>query len=159
MKEILQLLEADARLSNTEIAQRLGMSEEDVAVKLQQAEEEKILMGHTAVVNWENTENPRVFAFINVSASPQHGSGFDRIAEDITQFEEVHSVYLMSGGFDLQVVVVGDDFREIARFVAEKLAPIPGVRSTATALVLKTYKLEGIPTQDRMAGLRLAVSP
>lgn len=159
MKGILELLEADATLTVEEIADRLGMSPAQVEAALRAAEEDKILMGRTAVVNWENTDTPRVYAFINVSASPEHGSGFDKIAQDISQFDEVHSTYLMSGGFDLQVVVLGEDFREIARFVAEKLAPIPGVRSTATAFVLKTYKLEGIPTQDRKAGRRLVVSP
>jgi DNA-binding Lrp family transcriptional regulator len=159
LREILELLESDARLSTQEIADRLGIDVKQVEAAIGEAQSRKILLGHTAVVNWESTDNPKVFAFINVGASPEHGTGFDKIAEYISQFEEVHSVYLMSGGFDLHVVVEGEDFREIARFVAEKLAPIPGVRSTTTAFVLKTYKLEGISIDGRHATNRLAVSP
>jgi len=159
MREILELLEHDARLTPEEVAVRLGKDATQVREAIAQLEANKALMGYSAVVNWEKTDSPKVYAFIAVGATPEHGKGFDAIAEHVRGFDEVHSVYLMSGSFDLQVVVEGDDFREIARFVAEKLAPIPGVSSTATSFVLKTYKLEGRSTADRESNGRLAVTP
>ena len=101
----------------------------------------------------------KIYAFIAVQASPEHGSGFDKIAAYISRFDEVHSVYLMSGMADLMVVVEGEDFREIARFVAERLAPAPGVRDTATSFVLKTYKMEGEVVTEEASNHRLAVTP
>jgi len=159
VRQILELLGQDARMSAGEVAARLGGSAEEVAGAIAEAEASGVIMGYSAVINWERTESPRIFAFISVSATPEHGKGFDAIAEHIALFDEVHAVYLMSGGFDLQVVVEGDDFREIARFVAEKLAPIPGVQSTSTAFVLKTYKLEDRVPQERRRAARLAVAP
>ena len=159
MREVLELLEADSRLTPQEIADRLGMGAEEVEAIIAEARASRILMGYSAVVNWEQTSTPHVYAFISVSASPEHGTGFDGIADYVSKFDEVHSVYLMSGAFDLQVVVEGDDFRDVARFVAEKLAPIPGVTGTATSFVLKTYKLEGLPAQESQPDDRLAVTP
>lgn len=159
MREILELLEADGKLTDEEIATRLGMEPKEVADAIVEAEARGAILGYSALVNWEAADSAKVYAFIAVEATPEHGRGFDAIADHVSQFEEVHSVYLMSGTSDLQVVVEGDDFREVARFVAEKLAPIPGVRSTATSFVLKTYKLEGRPAQDARKNHRLAVTP
>ncbi len=159
MRQVLELLEQDATLSPEEIATRLGRDVAEVRAAIAEARATGQLLGYSAVVNWEKNESPKIYAFIAVSAVPEHGRGFDAIAEQITLFDEVHSVYLMSGGFDLQVVVEGDDFREIAQFVAEKLAPIPGVRSTATSFVLKTYKLEGRTAYTHRTTHRLAVTP
>lgn len=159
MRQILELLEQDARMSAEEVAARLGVSAAEVRETIAAAEACGALVGYSAVVNWEKTDTPKIYAVISVSSTPEHGKGFDAVAEQIALFDEVHSVYLMSGGFDLQVVVEGDDFREIARFVAEKLAPIPGVQSTSTALVLKTYKLEGRIPEERRRATRLAVTP
>jgi DNA-binding Lrp family transcriptional regulator len=161
MRKVLEILEQDARLPASEIGARLGIPEGEVAATIASAEQDGALLGYSAVVNWERTDDSeaKVYAMISVSATPEHGKGFDAIAEHVALFDEVHSVYLMSGGFDLHVVVEGDDFREIARFVAEKLAPIPGVTGTSTAFVLKTYKTEGRVTHDTRATKRLAVSP
>lgn len=160
MREILELLEADAKLTAEEIAVRLGMETDDVARVIADAEARGAILGYCALVNWEAVDaSEKVYAFIAVEATPEHGKGFDAVADYVSRFDEVHSVYLMSGTSDLQVVVEGEDFREIARFVAEKLAPIPGVRSTATSFVLKTYKLEGKATGDRGGNHRLAVTP
>ena len=141
MRDILELLEQDATLASEDIAAQLGMDPDAVRDVISAAEGRKAILGYSAVVNWEATDSPKVYAFIAVEAVPEHGKGFDAIADHISRFEEVHSAYLMSGTSDLQVVVEGDDFRDIARFVAEKLAPVDGVRSTATSFVLKTYKL------------------
>lgn len=159
MRQILELLEKDATLTPQEIATRLGMDVAAVEAAIAEAEQSGALLGRCALVNWEATDAPRVYAFIAVEAVPEHGRGFDAIADHVSLFDEVHSVYLMSGTADLQVVVEGEDFREIARFVSEKLAPIPGVRRTATSFVLKTYKLEGRLIRERGSNGRLVVSP
>ena len=159
MHDLLQLLEQDARLAPAEIATRLGLDVAQVEAMIAQAEASGALLGYSALVNWAATDSQKVYAFIEVEAIPEHDKGFDAIAEHIALFDEVHSAYLMSGTSDLQVVVEGEDFREIARFVAEKLAPIPGVKRTSTSFVLKTYKLEGRAIQERKAGGRLAVTP
>lgn len=159
MHEILALLEQNAFLTPEEIATRLGREAAEVREQIAQAERAGIIVGYSALVNWEKSNLPRVYAFIAVSATPEHGKGFDEVAEYISRFDEVHSVYLMSGTSDLQVVVEGDDFREIARFVAEKLAPAPGVQSTATSFVLKTYKVEGRLAHEERGNRRLAVTP
>jgi DNA-binding Lrp family transcriptional regulator len=159
MREILDLLKQDARLTAGDIALRLGADAEDVGARIAAAERDGVIVGYSALVNWEKSDTPKVFAFIAVGAVPEHGKGFDAVAEYISRFDEVHSVYLMSGAADLQVVVEGDDFRDIARFVAEKLALVPGVKSTATSFVLKTYKLEGKLCGEEPFSGRLVVSP
>jgi len=160
MKPLLEILEAEGPVDPEELAVRLGRSREEIEEELAALRQQGILLRYSALVNWEKVPNlEKVFAFITVQASPEHGVGFDRVAEYLAQFDEVHSLYLMSGVGDLCVVVEGRDFRDIARFVAEKLAPTPGVTSTATSFVLKTYKMEGeILVGERKNG-RLAVSP
>lgn len=159
MEQILRILAQDSRISVAEIATRLGRSVEEIRHAIAQLEDDGIIVSYGALINWEKSADNKVFAFINVEAVPEHGSGFDSVAEYISRFPEVHSLYLMSGSADLQVVVEGDDFREIARFVAEKLAPAPGVRSTSTSFVLKSYKMEGILLGDGPEDHRLVVSP
>lgn len=159
MEQILRLLAQDGRIAAEEIATRLGRPVEEIRQTIQQLEADGIIVSYGALINWEKSADNKVFAFINVEAVPEHGSGFDSVADYISRFPEVHSMYLMSGSTDLQVVVEGDDFREIARFVAEKLAPAPGVRSTSTSFVLKSYKMEGILLGEQPDDQRLAVSP
>lgn len=159
MQQILHILAQDGRVTPAEIATRLGRSEAEVGEAIAALEEQGMIVSYGALVNWEKSGDKKVFAFINVEAVPEHGRGFDAVADYISRFPEVHSLYLMSGAADLQVVVEGEDFREIARFVAEKLAPAPGVRSTSTSFVLKSYKMEGIMLQDKPGDHRLAVSP
>ena len=159
VREVLQILEQDSRTTPEEIAIRLGRDVNEIRAVIAEAEKERVLLRYSALVNWEAIAGNKVFAFIDVSATPEHGAGFDAIAEHISRFNEVHSVYLMSGASDLTVVVEGEDFRQVARFVAEKLAPIPGVRSTATSFVLKTYKMENVIVADEPINGRLAVSP
>jgi DNA-binding Lrp family transcriptional regulator len=159
MKELLEILEAEGPVDTAELAVRLGQTSEEIERALASLREQGVLLRYSALVDWEKTDAEKVYAFINVSATPEHGHGFDATAEYLAQFEEVHSLYLMSGVADLCVVVEGRDFRDIARFVAEKLAPTPGVKSTATSFVLKTYKTEGEKLFGEAKNGRLAVSP
>ena len=156
---ILDILATDGRASSQGIAERLGLQADEVERAIRKLADERLILGYRAVVDWSRSDNERVFAFILVEANPEHGVGFDRVAETIALFDEVHSIHLTSGTADLTVVVEGTDFRELAQFVAEKLAPIPGVTATATSFVLKTYKLEGIMFGDGHGVRRLAVSP
>ncbi len=159
LQRLLEILEHEGPRPTEELATRLGCSTQEVEEALAEARRRGWLLRYSALINWEKLNVPRVFAFIEVEATPEHGTGFDHLADYIGRFEEVHSVYLMSGRADLTVVVQGTDFREIARFVAEKLAPTPGVKATATSFVLKTYKMEGELLTDQPGNSRLAVSP
>ncbi len=159
MREILDIISKEGPLPTAEIATRLDVSPEEVEQILAEARDSGVLLRYSAVINWESSDTEKVYAFITVQATPEHGRGFNEVASYVSRFDEVHSVYLMSGTADLMVVVEGEDFREVARFVAEKLAPVPGVRDTATSFVLKTYKMEGQIVDEDSANHRLAVTP
>jgi DNA-binding Lrp family transcriptional regulator len=159
MREILDIVGREGPVPPEEIATRLDIPASQVERFLNEANIQGIVLGYRALINWEQTDYEKVYAFIAVQASPEHGKGFDEVAAHISRFEEVHSAYLMSGMADLMVVVEGEDFREIARFVAEKLAPAPGVRNTATSFVLKNYKMEGEIVSEESGNHRLAVTP
>lgn len=159
VREVLQILEQDGRVPAEEIATRLGRPVDEIQRVIAQAETDGLIVTYGALINWEKVGDDKVFAFISVEAEPEHGKGFDAVADYVSRFPEVHSLYLMSGSADLTVVVEGQDFREIARFVAEKLAPTPGVRSTSTSFVLKSYKMEGRLLEDGREDHRLVVSP
>jgi DNA-binding Lrp family transcriptional regulator len=158
-EKILKILTDEGRPSNEEIAERLGTSPEEVAELIGEMERQGDILGYRALVDWSSMDVERVFAYILVEGTPEHGVGFDELAEHVARFDEVHSLHLTSGTADLTVVVEGRDFRDIARFVAEKLAPSPGVSATSTSFVLKTYKLEGQLTHEPPPSRRLAVSP
>ncbi len=140
MKKLLQLLEDDCTLSHAQLASMTGMSESEVASAIEKYERENLILGYKAIVDWDRTERESVTALIEVSVTPQRGEGFDRIAERIYQYDEVESVYLMSGSFDLTVIISGRTLKEVALFVGEKLAPLEDVTGTATHFILKKYK-------------------
>lgn len=142
-QDVLQILEQDAHTTTAQIAERTGLSARRVKRLIAELEQAGIVRKYKAVVNWDHTGAERVFAFIEVRVTPERGRGFDSVAERILRFPEVHSLYLMSGAYDLHVVAEGDNMREVALFVAEKLATIEGVRSTATHFVLRRYKVDG----------------
>ncbi len=142
--EILFHLEKDARLTTSELAVRIGESEQDVEKELKALQDEKIICGFHTLINWEKTDKQVVTALIEVKVSPQRDLGFDKIAERIYRFSEVKSVYLMSGGFDLTVIVEGKTMKDVAFFVSNKLALLESVQACATHFVLKTYKEHGI---------------
>lgn len=144
MKEILELLQKDARLTAAQIAVMLGKSETEVAAAIAEMEENKTILGYKPLINWDKTDKAFVSALIELRVTPQKGEGFDQIAERINQFPQVKSVFLMSGAFDLTVLVEGKDLKEVALFVSEKLATMDNVLSTATHFMLKTYKSEGV---------------
>lgn len=149
MSTVLSLLEKDATLTAKQIAVMLGRDEEDVKNQIKKYEEEKVILGYRTVVNWEGEEDEPVTAMIELKVTPQLGAGFDKVAQEIQQYEAVSSVYLMSGGFDICVILEGKTMKEVALFVAEKLAPMEEVLSTATHFILKKYKIDGIITDNQ----------
>jgi DNA-binding Lrp family transcriptional regulator len=157
--QILNLLQEDARTTPAQIAERLGRSAGWVRKQIKALEEQGVIHKYKAVVNWDKATQERVFAFIEVRVIPQRGVGFDAVAERILRFPEVHSLYLMSGDYDLHVVVEGQTMKEIAYFVAEKLAPLEHIQSTASHFVLKRYKVDGDVFAETETPERLPVTP
>ena len=143
MDEILEILEKNGRRTPAEIAAMLGKSEAEVARAIAEYEANHVITAYTALVNWEKTDVEHVTALIEVKVTPQRDRGFDKVAERIYSYPEVKACYLMSGGFDLTVVIEGRTMKEVALFVAERLAPIQDVTSTATHFILKKYKDKG----------------
>lgn len=140
-EEILKILEKNSRLSPKDIAAMIGIDEQTVASEIQAMEKEKIICGYHTMINWDNTDTDKVTALIGVKISPVRGEGFDRIAERLSRFEEVDSVYLMSGSTsDLYLIIEGETLKDISHFVYDKIAPMETVVSTATYFVLKKYK-------------------
>ena len=144
MQSILKLLKNDGRLDARRLAVILGTTEDDVAAKIKQLEKDHIIIGYTALIDWEKTSEEMVTALIEVQVTPQRGEGFEGIAERIYQFDEVESLYLMSGGYDFEVTIVGKSMKDVAQFVATKLSTVDGVRGTATHFILKKYKESGV---------------
>ncbi|TCL70061.1 DNA-binding Lrp family transcriptional regulator [Hydrogenispora ethanolica] len=159
MKELLELLEENDRLTPAELGVMLGLDEAEVKAKIAALEAEKVILNYRAMVNWEKAGVEQVSAVIEVRVTPQRDVGFDEIAERIYRFPEVKSVFLMSGAYDLLVEIEGTTMKEVALFVAQKLATIENVLSTATHFVLKKYKLEGVILEDHEDVKRLVVSP
>lgn len=158
-KEILEILEEDAKASPEKIARMLNLDAEEVASKIAELEKEKIIVKYKTIVNWEKVEEDMIYAFIEVKVIPERDVGFDAVAKRIYQFPEVHSLYLMSGTYDFAVVVEGKSMKEVAFFVAEKLAVLPQVQSTATHFLLKKYKLDGEILAKEEEDRRLAITP
>ncbi len=141
---LLRLLEDNARLTNDELAAMTGMTPDAVAAELAALRKAGVILGYKTIVDWEKTDRDLCTARIEIKVTPKSGMGFEEIAETIARFEEVQSVYLMSGGYDLAVTVNGKSFKEVALFVAHRLAPLDSVESTATHFVLKKYKEKGV---------------
>lgn len=144
MEEILEILANNARASVEEIALMLDKSVEEVQKTIRKLEDDNVIVGYNTLINWDKSEKDSVVALIEVRVSPQRGQGFDKVAERIYRYPQVKACYLMSGGFDLTVIIEGKTMKEVALFVAEKLAPLESVLSTATHFVLKKYKEEGV---------------
>ena len=156
---ILEILTDDARTSVGQIAAMLGLSEDAVQAAIAGLEEQRIILKYPALINWEKVDVEEVEALIEVRVTPERDHGFDAIAEQIYRFEEVRNVYLMSGGYDLLVMLKGSSLKKLALFVAQKLSTIDGVLSTATHFVLKRYKSEGVILDEKTEDRRLKVSP
>jgi DNA-binding Lrp family transcriptional regulator len=157
MEEILEVLEKNSRLTEEQIAVMLNKGVEEVRATIKQLEEDNIILGYNTMVNWEKTNKETVVALIEVKVTPQRGEGFDKVAERIYRFPEVNACYLMSGGFDLTVIIEGKTMKEVALFVAEKLAPLESVLSTATHFVLKKYKDKGTVFEEKRVDEREAI--
>ena len=149
MEEILNILDKEkGNVSRAKIAQMLGMEEKEVADKIEKMEKENVFVGYKTIVNWDKTDKDVVVALIELRITPQRGEGFDKVAERIYKYPQVISLYLMSGAYDLAVTIEGKSMKEVALFVAQKLAPMDSIISTATHFVLKKYKEEGIVFED-----------
>ena len=158
-QELLKLLDQDYQQTHDQLARQLGFEIAQVAIWIQELEEEKILVKCQPIINWEKAGLDDVSALIEVKITPQREVGFDALAARIYRFPEVRNLYLMSGAYDLAVTVEGTNLKEVAQFVSTKLATIDGVVSTTTHFVLKKYKEEGVIIEDEEADRRLLVTP
>lgn len=140
MEELLELLEQDGTLSPGQLAAATGRTPDEVRKMVKELEEDRTILGYQAVVDWSRLRKDSVTALIEVKVVPQSVRGFDRIAERIYQYDEVESMFLMSGAFDLAVIVAGDNLRQVALFVSERLSTIEGVTGTSTHFILRKYK-------------------
>ncbi len=143
IKKILKLLEDDARISTKQIATMTGIPSNEVARVIKQAEKDRTILKYKTMINWTKVDNEEVWALIEVKISPQRDVGFDAISERIYRFPQARTVYLLSGTYDLLVMVTGKTMQEVADFVSQKLAPIEGVQGTVTHFMLKRYKEDG----------------
>ena len=159
MDELLKLLRDDASLTPSQIAGRLGQDAGEVESRIKRLESEGVILGYRTVINEDKLEVDLVRAVIEVKITPEREGGFDRLAARIAKFDEVRSCYLMSGGYDLMVVVEGRDLKAVSSFVSEKLATIQGVISTVTHFMLKPYKEQGVLMAGEYNDEKLSVAP
>ncbi len=158
MDRIAKLLYDDARLTAADIAVMVGITEAEAAAKIKQLEDDGVICGYKAVVNWDKLDDQKVSALIEIRVTPKADAGFDEIAKEIMGFEEVESIYLMSGGFDLAVLLSGRTFKEIATFVTRRLSTLDSVLSTATHFILNRYKDMGVVLCEKQTDDRGTVS-
>jgi DNA-binding Lrp family transcriptional regulator len=159
MDALLKLLRENAALSTADLAGMLELSEDEIRDKIRQSQTDGEILGYQAILSDDATGKTGVQAVIEVKLTPERGGGFDRLAERISKYNEVNSCYLMSGSYDVLVIIDGNSLHEVASFVAEKLATIEGVTSTTTHFLLKRYKEKGVMIGGTEEVERLAVSP
>ena len=159
MEPLLKLLRENAAWKPAQLAAMLNRPEAEIAAQIKTYETDQVILGYRTVLNEEKLGLNAVRAVIEVKITPEREGGFNRLAERIAKYSEVHSCYLMSGGYDLLVIVEGTNLREVATFVSEKLATLQGVVSTATHFMLKPYKEQGVMMKPEKNEERLAVSP
>ena len=157
--DLLDILREDCRLPLEKLAVMTGTSTAEVAEAIDRMEKERIILRYSPTINWDRTDRERVEAMIEVRVTPQRDMGFDAVAKRIYRFEEVKSVYLMSGSYDLLVLVEARTLKELALFVSEKLSPLEMVTGTATSFVLKRYKEEGVIFEGEKSDNRLVIIP
>ncbi len=158
-EKILWMLEKNSRIDLKDLAIMLGVDEVAVANEIAEMEKENIICGYHTMINWENTSEEKVVALIEVRVTPQRGMGFDKLAERIYQYEEVETVYLMSGGYDFCIILDGKTLREVSQFVSDKLSTLDSVLSTSTHFVLKKYKEHGTVLAKKTKDERMAITP
>ena len=144
MEEILKVLEEDGRLTEEQVALMCDKEIGDIKKIIEEYERDGVILGYQAIIDWDKTDREYVSALIEVKITPKRDRGFDQVAERIYKYPEVKSLYLMSGSFDLALIIEGRTMKEVAYFVARKLAPLEDVMSTATHFVLRKYKDKGI---------------
>ncbi len=148
-KEILKILENDARATPEQISTMTGIPAKEVTKLIKQAEKDRVILKYKTMINWNKVEDEQVSALIEVRVTPQRDVGFTSIAERIYRFPQARTVYLLSGTYDLLVLVTGKTMHEVADFVSQKLAPIEGVQATVTHFMLKKYKEDGEIIEDK----------
>ena len=158
-KQILSYLEKNSKMDPREIAILLGTEPDVVENEIRKMEEEKIICGYHTMIDWDKTSSEMVTALIEVRVTPQRGQGFDSIAERIYKYPEVRSVYLISGGYDLMVILEGKTLKEVSQFVTDKLSTLDSVLSTATHFILKKYKDHGTSFDQKIKDERMLVTP
>ena len=159
LRDLMELVEHDARRSVKELATMLGKPEYEIEEQLKKLEKDKIILGYNTMIDWHKFGDNSVTAMIEVNVAPQREVGFDTVAERIYRFDEVKTVYLMSGGFDLLVILEGKTLDKVADFVARRLSTIEGVTSTRTHFMLKAYKKDGTILNDKETDHRLVITP
>lgn len=159
MEELLKLLKTNAKSAPADLAKELDLTEAEVKKRIAQFEDDGVILGYQAIIDTDKISTGTVTAVIEVKITPERGGGFDRLASRIAKFEQVQSCYLMSGGYDLLVIIEGKTLQEVASFVAERLSTIKGVISTATHFRLKAYKENGALLHREERSQRLAVAP
>lgn len=158
-KKILSYLEKNSRIDAKELAILLGEEEQTIAEEIRKMEEEKVICGYHTMIDWDKTSSEMVTALIEVRVTPQRGQGFDSIAERIYNYPQVRSVYLISGGYDLMVILEGKTLKAVSEFVSDKLSTMDSVLSTATHFILKKYKDHGTVFDKKIKDERMLVTP
>lgn len=156
-ERVLELLLKNSRLEASQIAIMLHENETAIADAIQRLERDHVILGYTSIINWDKTDRDAITALIEVRVTPQIGRGFDAIAQQIYRYPEVKDCFLMSGGYDLMLIVEGKTLKDVAMFVSERIAPVEAVLSTQTHFILKTYKREGTVFEVRSSDDREAV--
>ena len=159
MNEILEILSENAKATPAEIAALLGMTEDEAAGRIKSLEDSGIIRKYVTLIDWEKLDESCVFAVLELKVALQRKTGYDAVAERIARFSEVESVRLISGDYDLSAIVKGKSMKDVAYFVAEKIAPLEGIQSTCTHFILKSYKEHGVILTDRPKPKRLVVTP
>lgn len=159
MNDLIKLLNQNARFSNEELAAMLGTTPKDIADQIEQLEKNGVIKGYSVILDESLADKDMVMAIIELKVTPQRYCGFDEIAKTIMMYDEVDSISLMSGSYDLSVTVKGKNLQDIALFVAQRLSTIEGVLSTTTHFILKTYKEKGIFIEDEDKDERGFVAP
>ncbi len=158
-RELLSLLSTDARESTEDIARQLGIDAETVESLLDELETEGTVRGYQAVIDWDNIDEQRVSAFVELNVELDRETGYEEISDRIARFPAVESLRLVSGDYDFAIEVTGDSMQDVSRFISEQVAPIPEVTQTVTHFIMETYKEGGIDFGDRDGDDRLSVSP
>jgi len=158
-RELLSLLSTDARESTEDIARQLAVETETIEQLLDELESEGTVRGYQAVVDWDNVDDQRVSAFVELNVELDRETGYEQIADRIARFSEVESLRLVSGDYDFAIEVTGDSMQDVSRFISNQIAPIPEITQTVTHFIMQTYKEAGIDFGDRDDDDRLSVSP